>query len=142
MLYVVHDQGRISQVNKVYEGGDLGEYEARMRAAGMSFIRRDLRGLIDAEAFHVSRDGRLLTRRPMLVKASAERIRAGGNEQIVLRGLPSQARVVLHAGAFAMLDEVVKGGAVALAPDTPGVFSVRIEAFPFLPWSGQFEVVT
>ncbi len=141
MLYLIHENGRIIQSNKVYSTDKLPEYEEVMRESGQQFIRLDAPGLINSDTFYV-KDESVCPRPAMMIpELSKLQLKADGKDQIIISGVPKGARVNVMVGPYSILDASVDDGSIELISDTPGILKVTIEAFPFIPWTQQFEAV-
>lgn len=135
MLYLVHNDGRIHQANKVY---DHKGYDGLLRDEGYSFVKVDTPKLYSLEDWHIV-GGRPSRRPAMPVKVKDRIIKAGNNRAFMLRGVPIKANVTVFAGGLQIEQFEAPSSSIEIEPPCPGIFRVTIDRFPHQPWSIDLE---
>lgn len=141
-VYCIYDdEGRIVQSNKVYDPPK--NYENTIRDFGQKFIKLDQPNIVPSERFFVGKDA--LVRMPhMRAKVSKRRIKAGGQDTVVVTGCPKGAKYAVdHAlpgvGTVTPYAGSLPSGELEVGMDVPCVFTIRIEKFPYRAFSVQIE---
>jgi hypothetical protein len=141
-VYCIYDaEGRIIQSNKVFD--PPRNYEATIRDFGQKFIKQDRPHLVPAEKFFVANEE--LVRMPaMRISVSKWRIKAGGQDTVVLTGCPASADYAVdHSlpgiGIVTPYSGKLLDGELEIGMDIPCLFTIRIERFPYRAFSVQIE---
>jgi hypothetical protein len=58
-----------------------------------------------------------------------------------INNVPKQARVIISVLGQEVLNEVLNDTKILLESPTPGFFDIRIEMWPYLPWTRRVEAV-
>lgn len=114
-------------------------YVAAQKQPGCGVLVVEGRGDYRASHYVVDPAGTpaLAPKLDMAPTISATTVIADGTATITISGLPDPAHIAI-AGPNQASGEVT-GGEVALSFDAPGTYTVRAEAFPYLPWTVSID---
>lgn len=129
MAWIVHDaDGRITQTVE----GEVDEtFPERVAALGGTAAQVPLQDIFDRRVHEIYfRDGEVV-RRPIIDAAPSKlQISADGVDTSVIDGLPRPCEVVVNGEAYTIDD-----GRLDLTSDMPADYEIRIDHWPFMPWS-------
>lgn len=136
MLFLVHeDDGRITQSNKHYnpEG-----YDKVLADHGHKFVKVDSPRILPPDE-HYIHAGTVRPRQAMPI--TVEGIMRAGKSGVTFSGVPKPCQMTISVdGAQVHAETIVDGQAYLEAP-VPGIYQVRLDAFPWLPWTADVECV-
>ncbi len=134
MLFLVHDEnGQITQSNKHYspEG-----YDKLLTKFGYKFVAVESNHILMPDQ-HYIRSGEVLSREPMRITADRKSMRVG--KGVTFSGLPRSCRMTVSVGPHIIESAAVTDGEAYFESPVPGLFTLRFEAFPYIPWTRQIE---
>lgn len=138
MLYTVHEDGKITQSNKLYSFNEK-DYDSRLRDIGYEFIKEQVDTLADPETEYIFRGSR--SERPkMPIRLNRKRIKAGGRDAALLLGIPRKATVRVFA-IGEMLHELTDINELELTIPVPCTYVVTAMLFPYRDYSVTIEAV-
>lgn len=88
----------------------------------------------------------IVARRPDLVvfvEDDKTTIRAGGKDSTTLTGLPDPCQIIVDDPDPAVETQTyeVTGGGFIFAADDPGVYTIEVRRWPFLPWKVEITAL-
>jgi len=138
MLYIVHDEeGRIQQANKHY---DPEGYDKVLHDFGMhNFIKVNVNTVVSPDEFFVHQNQ--LTMRDAMDIHIDRPCMVAGKSGVTFSGLPKGCNITVLVANMPIYQDVINDGQAYLESPIPGLFTVQLDCWPWLPWSKVVECV-
>ena len=135
MLFLIHENERITQANKVYQPEGYAE---RLNERDDRWISIDHPGLISSEECYVMND-KLCDRPLMNVQVSTTTIRANTSDASVLVGAPKDTKFVIRAMSTIVWEGILPDGELELSVPVPGLYYVSLDKWPYKTFTTMIE---
>jgi hypothetical protein len=136
MLYAIYKpDGSIIQATKAWNAADAtDEFEDGLRALGQKFIKKESAYVLSPDVYYVDVKAEELVARPVMpIEVSKLHIRAGGDDSVLISGIPAAARYRIAADgteyASGQLD--ADGTEIELSVPIACTCTVTLEKWPY-----------